>query len=71
MTERNNHVSPLLLAPPQVEALRQLAGLASSDAARSLGRLLGTSVDAEVPRAQVAVGTPPRPRRWSALSTNR
>jgi len=54
VTERNNHVSPLLLAPPQVEALRQLAGLASSDAARSLGRLLGTSVDAEVPRAQVA-----------------
>src|SRR5207253_5515610 len=54
VTTERNHLSPLLLAPPQVEALRQLAGLASSDAARSLGRLLGTSVDAEVPRAQVA-----------------
>jgi chemotaxis protein CheY-P-specific phosphatase CheC len=47
-------ISPLMLTPPQVEALRQLAGLASADAARSLGRLLGTSVDADVPRAQVA-----------------
>jgi chemotaxis protein CheY-P-specific phosphatase CheC len=47
-------ISPLLLSLGQVEALRQLAGLASADAARSLGRLLGTSVDADVPRAQVA-----------------
>jgi chemotaxis protein CheY-P-specific phosphatase CheC len=53
MTERAP-ISPLLLSGAQVEALRQLAGLASSDAARSLGSLLGTSVDADVPKAQVA-----------------
>src|SRR5207302_459886 len=47
-------LSPLMLSSSQVEALRQLAGLASTDAARSLGRLLGTSVDADLPRAQVA-----------------
>ena len=47
-------ISPLMLSAAQVEALRQLAGLASKDAARSLGRLLGTSVDADMPKAQVA-----------------
>ncbi len=50
----NGVLSPLLLSAAQVEALRQLAGLASTDAARSLGKLLGTSVDADVPKAQVA-----------------
>jgi chemotaxis protein CheC len=52
MDERPN--SPLLLAPEQVEALRQLAVLGSSDAARSLGRLLGTTVEAAQPRALAA-----------------
>jgi chemotaxis protein CheY-P-specific phosphatase CheC len=47
-------LSPLLLTPQQVEALRQLAGLGGADAARSLGRLLGTTVEAARPRAQVA-----------------
>jgi chemotaxis protein CheC len=47
-------LSPLELTPHQVEALRQLAMLGSSDAARSLGRLLGTSVEVSAPRAQVA-----------------
>src|SRR5438067_2252330 len=47
-------LSPLELSPQQIEALRQLANLGSSDAARSLGRLLGTSVEAVQPRAQVA-----------------
>src|SRR5438445_3189504 len=47
-------LSPLELWPQQIEALRQLANLGSSDAARSLGRLLGTSVEAAQPRAQVA-----------------
>jgi chemotaxis protein CheY-P-specific phosphatase CheC len=47
-------LSPLLLSDPQVEAMRQLAGLGGADAARSLGRLLGTSVEAALPRAQVA-----------------
>jgi chemotaxis protein CheC len=47
-------VSPLLLSDPQVEAMRQLAGLGSADAARSLGRLLGTSVEVALPRAHVA-----------------
>jgi chemotaxis protein CheY-P-specific phosphatase CheC len=50
--ERPN--SPLLLLPEQVEALRQLAILGGADAARSLGRLLGTSVEAAQPRAIVA-----------------
>jgi len=50
--ERPN--SPLLLAPEQVEALRQLAVLGGSDAARSLGRLLGTTVEAAQPRALAA-----------------
>src|SRR3954470_22303222 len=47
-------ISPLDLTPQQIEALRQLANLGSSDAARSLGRLLGTQVEAVQPRAQVA-----------------
>src|SRR5437764_8234576 len=47
-------ITPLELSPQQIEALRQLANLGSSDAARSLGRLLGTSVEAVQPRAQVA-----------------
>jgi chemotaxis protein CheC len=47
-------VTPFDLTPQQVEALRQLAMLGSGDAARSLGRLLGTSVEVSPPRAQVA-----------------
>src|SRR5438067_5066369 len=47
-------ITPLELSPQQIEALRQLANLGSSDAARSLGRLLGTSVEAAQPKAQVA-----------------
>lgn len=47
-------LTPLELTPQQIEALRQLANLGSSDAARSLGRLLGTHVEAAQPRAQVA-----------------
>ncbi len=47
-------LSPLDLTPQQVEAMRQLAYLGSADAGRSLGRLLGTSVEAVQPRAQVA-----------------
>jgi chemotaxis protein CheC len=47
-------LTPLDLSPQQIEALRQLANLGSSDAARSLGRLLGTQVEAAQPRAQVA-----------------
>ena len=47
-------VTPLELTPQQIEAMRQLANLGSSDAARSLGRLLGTHVEAVQPRAQVA-----------------
>jgi chemotaxis protein CheC len=47
-------LTPLDLTPQQIEALRQLANLGSSDAARSLGRLLGTQVEAAQPRAQVA-----------------
>src|SRR3954465_10477636 len=47
-------VTPLELTPQQIEALRQLANLGSSDAARSLGRLLGTSVEAAPAKAQVA-----------------
>jgi chemotaxis protein CheC len=49
-----NAVTPFDLTPHQVEALRQLAMLGSGDAARSLGRLLGTSVEVSPPRAQVA-----------------
>ena len=51
---QRNALTPLELSPQQIEALRQLANLGSSDAARSLGRLLGTSVEAAQPRAQVA-----------------
>jgi chemotaxis protein CheC len=47
-------VSPLELTPQQLEAMRQLAQFGSADAARSLGRLLGTLVEAAQPRAQVA-----------------
>jgi chemotaxis protein CheY-P-specific phosphatase CheC len=47
-------LSPLELTPHQIQALQQLAMLGSSDAARSLGRLLGTSVEVSAPRAQVA-----------------
>ena len=51
---RPTRLSPLELTPQQVEAMRQLANLGSADAARSLGRLLGTTVEAVQPRAQVA-----------------
>jgi chemotaxis protein CheC len=47
-------VSPLELTPHQLEAMRQLAQFGSTDAARSLGKLLGTLVEATQPRAQVA-----------------
>jgi chemotaxis protein CheC len=47
-------LSPADLTLQQIEALRQLANLGSADAARSLGRLLGTQVEAVQPRAQVA-----------------
>ncbi len=47
-------ISPLELTPHQLEALRQLAQFGSADAARSLGKLLGTLVEATQPRAQVA-----------------
>lgn len=47
-------LSPLELTPQQIEAMRQLANLGSADAARSLGRLLGTQVEAVQPRAQVS-----------------
>lgn len=47
-------ISPLELTPQQTEALRQLANFGSADAARSLSRLLGTSVDVAQPRVQVA-----------------
>jgi chemotaxis protein CheC len=47
-------LTPLELTPQQVEALRQLAQFGSVDAARSLGRLLGTVVDVAAPRVQVA-----------------
>src|ERR1041384_6721872 len=51
---RSAALTPLELTPQQIEAMRQLANLGSSDAARSLGRLLGTSVEAAQPKAQVA-----------------
>jgi chemotaxis protein CheC len=47
-------VTPLELTPQQIEALRQLANQGSLDAARSLGRLLGTTVEAAQPQARVA-----------------
>lgn len=43
-------VSPLFLTARQLEGLRQLAQLASVEAARSLGRLIGASVEAVSPR---------------------
>ena len=46
-------LAPGELTPHQIEVLRQLAHLGSADAANSLGRLLGTSVEAVQPRAQV------------------
>jgi chemotaxis protein CheC len=45
---------PTELTPQQIEALRQLATLGSADAARSLGKLLGTQVEAVTPRVQIA-----------------
>src|SRR5206468_12787725 len=51
---QGRHLSPLELTAQQIEALRQLAQCGSADAARSLGRLLGTFVEAVQPRAQVA-----------------
>src|SRR3954467_15770313 len=45
---------PADLTPQQIEALARSANLGSSDAARSLGRLLGTQVEAAQPKAQVA-----------------
>src|SRR5207302_834922 len=52
--QQRRPVTPLELTPQQIEALRQLAQFGSADAARSLGRLLGTFVEAAQPRAQVA-----------------
>ena len=52
--QQRKPVTPLELTPQQIEALRQLAQFGSADAARSLGRLLGTFVEAVQPRAQVA-----------------
>ena len=46
--------TPLELTPQQIEAMRQLANLGAIDAGRSLGRLLGTSVETTPPKAQVA-----------------
>jgi chemotaxis protein CheY-P-specific phosphatase CheC len=48
---RSHSLTPLDLTPQQIEAMRQLANLGSSDAARSLGRLLGTQVEAAQPCA--------------------
>jgi len=52
--QQRRPVTPLDLTPQQTEALRQLAQFGSADAARSLGKLLGTLVEASPPRAQVA-----------------
>src|SRR5882672_5514024 len=52
--QQRRPVTPLDLTPHQLEALRQLAQFGSADAARSLGKLLGTLVEAAQPRAQVA-----------------
>src|SRR5207244_4998315 len=52
--QQRRPLTPLELTPQQTEALRQLAQFGSADAARSLGRLLGTLVEASPPRAQVA-----------------
>src|SRR5258708_3167811 len=42
------------LSPVQVDALRQLAGLGSTDAVRSLGHLLGTAVEGTKVRSHFA-----------------
>src|SRR3981081_596083 len=47
-------LSPFDLTPQQIEVLRNLANPASADATKSLGRLLGTSVEAGQAKAQVA-----------------
>lgn len=47
-------LSPSRMSGAQVDSLRQLAGLGAADAVRSLGQLLGTTVDATSPRAHVA-----------------
>src|SRR5919204_630962 len=51
--QQRKPVTPLELTPQQIEALRQLAQFGSADAARSLGRLLGTFVEAAQPRVHV------------------
>jgi chemotaxis protein CheC len=52
--QQRRTITPLDLTPQQIEALRQLAQFGSADAARSLGRLLGTLVDVAQPRVQIA-----------------
>src|SRR5437016_12507393 len=52
--QQRRPLNPLELTPQQIEAMRQLAQFGSADAARSLGRLLGTFVEAAPPRVQVA-----------------
>ncbi|MBS2025149.1 MAG: hypothetical protein JST92_22340, partial [Deltaproteobacteria bacterium] len=47
-------LSPSRLSGSQIDSLRQLAGLGAADAVRSLGQLLGTSVEGTTPRAHVA-----------------
>jgi chemotaxis protein CheY-P-specific phosphatase CheC len=54
MIQNTRPLSPFDLTPQQIEALRQLAQFGASDAARSLGRLLGTFVDVAPPRVHVA-----------------
>src|SRR5205085_9406446 len=54
MMQKARLLSPFELTPQQIEALRQLAQFGATDAARSLGRLLGTFVDVAPPRVQVA-----------------
>jgi chemotaxis protein CheY-P-specific phosphatase CheC len=43
-----------MISPAQVDALRQLAGLGSTDAVRSLGHLLGTAVEGTKVRSHFA-----------------
>lgn len=52
--QQRRPITPLELTPQQIEALRQLAQFGSADAARSLGRLLGTLVEVAAPRVQIA-----------------
>ena len=47
-------LSPSRLTGSQIDSLRQLAGLGAADAVRSLGQLLGTTVEGTTPRAHVA-----------------